>query len=316
MLYAEALRPKNLEQLLALKPSLLAQIKELLKDPGLLPHLILEGLPGTGKTTSARIIAQEILGRRTQFNYLELNASSQRGVEVIRSKITDFVKVKAFMKLGAQKTPYKIIFLDEADQLTKDAQTALRNTMETFASNARFIFSCNHLEKMISPIQSRCYVLKFEAIIPKRLKEALRYILSVRNIVVDEEKLELAVNNAKGDMRKACNFLTASSESLKNLKEEKEWVEETLKKFKDLKDSIEILNYLRPTFRSDHEKIIKGYLKILPSAYRDHENWSIEKVLNALIRLAEVDSAINRGANPDIQIAGYVSYVISLANSC
>ena len=131
-----------------------------------IPHLLFAGPAGTGKSTMALIIVKELYGTKWTENYLELNASDERGINVVREKVKTFARTKA---LG--NVPFKVIFLDEADALTPEAQQALRRTMENYSATCRFILSCNYSSKIIDPIQSRCAIFRFKLLEKKDIEK-------------------------------------------------------------------------------------------------------------------------------------------------
>lgn len=167
-----------------------------------LPHLIFAGPAGTGKTTTAICIAMELFGEDWKENFLELNASNERGIDVIRENVKDFARIMPSNPLG-----YKIIFLDEADQLTPEAQAALRRTMEIYSSTTRFIFSCNYSSQIILPIQSRTVVMRFKPIKAEEMMGRIRKIAEAEGFEIDGAALEAVVEISEGDMRKALNIL-------------------------------------------------------------------------------------------------------------
>jgi replication factor C small subunit len=168
-----------------------------------LPHLIFAGPAGTGKTTSALALAREIFGEEFwRQNFYELNASDERGIGVIRGKIKDFARTAP---IG--NTPFKIIFLDEADSLTPDAQAALRRTIERYTSICRFILSANYSSKIIEPIQSRCTVFRFKPIRGEDIKKYMRKIAVKERIEITPDGLESIIFISRGDLRKAINIL-------------------------------------------------------------------------------------------------------------
>jgi replication factor C small subunit len=172
-----------------------------------LPHLLFSGPPGVGKTASAVSIAREIFGEDLwRENFTELNASDERGIDVVRTKIKNFAKTAPIGGAG-----FKIIFLDEADALTSDAQSALRRTMERFSSNCRFILSCNYSSKIIEPIQSRCAVYRFRRLSNEAIRKRLEYIVKDHDLAINEDGYEALIYVAQGDMRKAVNSLQAAA---------------------------------------------------------------------------------------------------------
>ena len=154
-IWTEKYRPSKFEEVFG-QDEIIKRVKNLTNSLNL-PHLLFAGPAGTGKSTLAIIVAKELFKEYWRENYLELNASDARGIDVIRQEVKNFARTKS---LGS--VPFKIIFLDEADALTKEAQQALRRTIENFTSTCRFILSCNFSSKIIDPIQSRCVVFRFK----------------------------------------------------------------------------------------------------------------------------------------------------------
>jgi len=173
-----------------------------------LPHLMFAGPAGTGKTTAAKAIAREVYGDNWQEYFLELNASDQRGIDVVREQIKDFASTDWSGRKGYKPS---IIFLDEADALTSDAQSALRRTMEQFSNNKRFILSCNYSSQIIDPIQSRCAVFRFTELSADAIEAQVREIAANEDIDVTDDGVDALVYAADGDMRKAINALQAAA---------------------------------------------------------------------------------------------------------
>ncbi|WP_284010924.1 replication factor C small subunit [Haloarcula pelagica] len=172
-----------------------------------LSHMLFSGPAGTGKTTCATAIARELYGEDWREHFLELNASDERGIDVVRDRIKNFARTS----FGGHE--YRIIFLDEADALTSDAQSALRRTMEQFSNNVRFILSCNYSSQIIDPIQSRCAVFRFSPLSDEAVAAEIRHIAGEEGIELTDDGLDALVYAAAGDMRKAINGLQAASVS-------------------------------------------------------------------------------------------------------
>ena len=170
-----------------------------------LPHLLFSGPAGVGKTTAATAIARELYGEDWRGNFLELNASDERGIDVVRDRIKNFAR----SSFGG--ADYRIIFLDEADSLTSDAQSALRRTMEQFSDNTRFILSCNYSSKIIDPIQSRCAVFRFSPLSDEAVGEQIDRIAEAEGIELTEDGREALIYAAGGDMRRGINSLQAAA---------------------------------------------------------------------------------------------------------
>ncbi len=175
-------------------------------DENDLPHLLFSGPAGIGKTTAAQAIAREIYGDDWRQNFLELNASDQRGIDVVRDRIKSFAR-ESF----SPDHSHTIIFLDEADSLTDAAQAALRRTMEQFSDNTRFVLSCNYSSKIIDPIQSRCAVFRFSPLSDAAIREQIGQIAAREGIEVTDDGMAALVYAADGDMRRAINSLQAAA---------------------------------------------------------------------------------------------------------
>ncbi|WP_254545555.1 replication factor C small subunit [Halomarina pelagica] len=201
--WIEKYRPQSLDEVFGQEEIVSRLQSYIAKDD--LPHLLFSGPAGVGKTTSATAIAKEIYGDDWRENFLELNASDERGIDVVRDRIKNFAR----SSFGGHD--YRVIFLDEADALTSDAQSALRRTMEQFSNNTRFILSCNYSSRIIDPIQSRCAVFRFAPLADEAIAGQLRVIAENEGIEVTEDGLDALVYAAAGDMRKAINGLQAAS---------------------------------------------------------------------------------------------------------
>lgn len=171
-----------------------------------MPHMLFAGPAGCGKTTCAIALARELYGIQWRDSLIELNASDERGIDIVRGKIKDFARAASIG--GAD---FKIIFLDEADSLTSDAQAALRRTMERYTQTCRFILSCNYSSKIIEPIQSRCAVFRFKPLAEADVKVYLKHIAHAEKVDVTEDGLDAICELAAGDLRKATNILQVAA---------------------------------------------------------------------------------------------------------
>lgn len=214
-IWIEKYRPKRLDEMVGQK-EIVVRLQSYVKT-GNLPHLLFTGSAGIGKTTAAVALAREFFGDSWQMNFREMNASDERGgIDVVRNQIKEFARTSPLA--GAT---FKILFLDEADALTTDAQAALRRTMETYARTCRFILSCNYSSKIIDPIQSRCAIYRFRPLDREAVIEETRRIAAAEGLTVTQGALDAIVYVASGgDMRKAINALQGAAIVRKDIDEE------------------------------------------------------------------------------------------------
>ncbi len=203
-IWTEKYRPKTLDEVVG-QQNAVKRLKSYVKA-GNMPHLLFSGPAGVGKTTSAIALARDMFGDKWRNNFYELNASDERGIDVVRVNIKEYARTAPFG--GA---PFKIIFLDEADALTSDAQAALRRTMEKYSSTCRFILSCNYSSKIIDPIQSRCAIFRFTRPSEEDITAYLKRIIEGEKIDIDDDALRQIVLVSEGDVRKAVNTLQVAA---------------------------------------------------------------------------------------------------------
>ena len=210
-IWTEKYRPRTLDEIVG-QEEVVKRLKAYVEVKNM-PHLLFVGPAGTGKTTSAIALAREMYGEDLwRQNFQELNASDERGIQIVRTKIKDFARTAPF---GDAK--FKILFLDEADALTADAQAALRRTMERYSGTCRFILSCNYSSKIIDPIRSRCAVFRFTKLRPEDVKKLVMRIAEKEGLTVSEEAMETLLYISEGDMRKAINTLQVAASFTKEI---------------------------------------------------------------------------------------------------
>ena len=203
-IWTEKYRPRTLDDVVGQK-HVTERLKSYVASRNM-PHLLLTGPAGTGKTTCSLALARGMFGDEWKGNFIELNASDERGIDVVRGKIKEFARTSP---LGGAE--FKIIFMDEADALTSDAQAALRRTMEKYSGICRFILSCNYSSKIIDPIQSRCAVFRFKPLTTEDIREFLQMIVTKENVDITDEAMAGLVHVARGDMRRAVNSLQVAA---------------------------------------------------------------------------------------------------------
>ena len=202
--WVEKYRPRKLADVIGQR-AIVERLSAYVKTRSM-PHMLFAGPAGSGKTTCAIALARELYGEQWRDCLIELNASDERGIDIVRGKIKDFARAASFG--GAD---FKVIFLDEADSLTSDAQAALRRTMERYTQTCRFILSCNYSSKIIEPIQSRCAVFRFKLLGEGDVKEYLSRIARAEKIDVTQDGYDAVCELAAGDLRKATNILQVAA---------------------------------------------------------------------------------------------------------
>ncbi|KAI5309848.1 replication factor C subunit 4 [Ascosphaera atra] len=173
---------------------------------GNMPHIIISGTPGIGKTTSILCLARQMLGESYKEAVLELNASDERGIDVVRNRIKTFAQKKVTLREGR----HKIVILDEADSMTSGAQQALRRTMEIYSSTTRFAFACNQSNKIIEPLQSRCAILRYSRLTDAQIVKRLMQVCEAEKVQHSDDGIAALVFSAEGDMRQALNNLQST----------------------------------------------------------------------------------------------------------
>jgi replication factor C small subunit len=212
-IWTEKYRPRKFSEVRGQK-DIVGRVKGFV-EKGNMPHLLFSGPAGVGKTTLSLVIARELYGDEWRNNFLELNASDERGIDVVRVKVKDFARTK-----GLGDFPFKIIYLDECDALTREAQQALRRTMENYTNTTRFILSCNYSSKIIDPIQSRCAIFRFKPLDQKDLKQIIEKIAENEKVKVTADGEAALIEASGGDVRRLENLMQACASQKEKIDEE------------------------------------------------------------------------------------------------
>jgi replication factor C small subunit len=270
------------------------------------PNLMFSGPAGTGKTSSAIALAKELFEGNFEQNFLELNASDERGIDVVRKTIKDFARTLAF------DSHFKIIFLDECDALTSDAQQALRRTMEKYTKTCRFILSCNYSSKIIEPLQSRCVIYRFKPLNGEDIEKQMEHIAEKEKLKLEEDAKKAINYVAQGDLRKAINIIQACAGIEEKINEETvysvssrarpEQVQEMILlalegKFLDARKKLDELMY---EYGMSGEDIVKQVYRETMALEEDKLNERAK--VDLVDTIGEYDFRIVEGANERIQI--------------
>ena len=279
-------------------------------DKKSLPHLLFAGPAGTGKTSAALCIARELFGVGWRQNLLELNASDERGIDTIRTKVKDYARTRPIGDV-----PYKLILLDESDALTHDAQHALRRTMEMYTHTARFILDCNYSSRIIEPIQSRCAVFRFRRLAEQDIAAALKRIARAEKLALTDEAVEAIIYVSEGDMRRAINVLQAAATLKKRIDEKAIYEISAVAKPEEVRGMLEMA--LAGKFDDARAKLLDLLIgqglageDVLQQVHREIFNLKLpEPVKVKLIdKVGEADFRLTEGANERIQLEAVLAH--------
>lgn len=310
-MWVEKYRPLKISDLVNQK-EIVGSITSLIKNVSEMPHLLFSGSAGVGKTTLALCLARQILGDRWREYTLELNASDERGINMVRER------VKKFSRFAGLDTniPFKLIILDEADEMTSDAQTALRRIVEDTSKYCRFVLIANNVSRIIEPLQSRCAVFKFTRISEKEVIAHLKEIAKKEKIKVEEAGLKSIFDYTEGDLRHAINLLQAAA-SLGNITEDNVKSSAGLTKTKDVDEVLKLaLGGKIIDARNKMIELIKVY-GMSESDFLRYLNEAIYKSKHDnLVEISEIiakyDYRILSGANPEIQLSALLAELSKL----
>jgi replication factor C small subunit len=317
-LWVEKYRPKTLDDVVG-QDDIIRALKGFVEKRSM-PHLLFAGPAGTGKTTTALALANDLYKSEelVAANYLELNASDERGIDTIRTKIKDFAKTAPFGEV-----PFKIIHLDEADNLTADAQQALRRIMEMYSATTRFIFACNYSSKIIEPIQSRCAVFRFGPIPEEVIKNRLIMIAEREGLKYTEDGISAIIYVAEGDLRKAINLLQTASAmastvdskvvyrvaGLAHPEEVRAMINSALKgKFLSAREA---LRNLMINYGMSAQDVIRQLNREIMAS----KSLSDKEKAMLMIFLSEVDFRVTEGAHGDVQLAAMLAKLVEVGES-
>ncbi len=279
-----------------------------------IPHLLFAGPAGTGKSTLALIIVKELFGKFWRENYLELNASDERGINVVREKVKNFARTKSIGNV-----PFKIIFLDEADALTPEAQQALRRTMENYSATCRFVLSCNYSSKIIDPIQSRCAIFRFKLLEKKDIEKIIRKIAEGEKLTISPDALELIYEGSEGDCRRCINILQSTASISPSINYD---LVSTIISSAKPKDIRVVLDYaISGDFQKSREKLLDIMLResisgqdVIKAIQKEIWNLPVEPEVKVKLteKTGEAEFRIVEGSDPFIQLQSLLaSFVLA-----
>lgn len=276
-----------------------------------MPHLLFAGPAGVGKTTLSLVVAKTLFSDAWSQNFLELNASNERGIDVVRVKVKDFARTRTIGDV-----PFKIIYLDECDALTKDAQHALRRTMESYTGTCRFILSCNYSSKIIDPIQSRCTIFRFKPLPKENVFEIIEKISSSEDLKVDQKAKEALYLISEGDCRRVENLMQACSALDKKITEEIVFSLAAVAKPGQLKEVLELA--LKNKFVESRKRLLDIMLEyglsgldVIKQIQSEIWNLSIDprKKMMLIDKCAEIEFRLVEGSDEFIQLEALLAQI-------
>ena len=308
-LWTEKYRPGNFESIVG-QDDVVMRAKAFVEQ-GNMPHLLLAGPPGVGKTTLSLVIARQLYKDDWKRNTLELNASSDRGIDVVRNNVKNFAMTKSMGDF-----PFKICILDEADSLTKEAQQAMRRTMETYAATCRFVLLANYSSKIIEPIQSRCAVFRFKPLSKERLVQIIDKISSSEGIEIDDKGKLAILEVSEGDCRKLENIMQSCAVISKRITEDSVYSIASAAKPKEIKDAVELA--LNNNFVQARNKLLDTMLNHGLSGldmvkYIQREILELEisgrKKMRLIEKCGEIEFRMTEGSDSFIQLEALLSQI-------
>nr|CAB3265539.1 replication factor C subunit 5 [Phallusia mammillata] len=306
--WVEKYRPKSLDDLIS-HEDILKTIRRFMAEDRL-PHLLFYGPPGTGKTSTILACAKQLYSVK-EFNsmVLELNASDDRGIGIVRNQILSFASTRTIFNKG-----FKLIILDEADAMTKDAQNALRRVMEKFTENTRFCLICNYLTKIIPAIQSRCTRFRFGPLSTDQMKPRLEHVIEQESLKITEDGMTAVVTLACGDMRKALNILQSTSMAHDEVNENTVYTCTGHPKKSDIENILEWM--LNKDFTSAYRKVIalkteNGMalqdILLQVHIYVHRIDFPLDVRILLLDKLANIEERLAAGTNEKIQTSSLIA---------
>jgi replication factor C small subunit len=312
LMWVEKYRPTKLDELVN-QETIKHRLRLMLTRKGELPHLLFAGPPGSGKTTTAMVLAHQILGEHWRDYTLSLNASDERGIDVVRERVKTFARFTD----RREGIPYRIVILDESDEMTSDGQTALRRIMEENSQQTRFILVCNYSSGIIEPLQSRCVIFRFQRLDEASVTEHLKAIAKKEKVRFASEAVLAAIyEGTQGDLRQAINLLQAASMSGEVTVESVRSVTGSTVKAR-VAEVIKIA--LDGDFSSARTKMIE-LTRVYGIPERDFLRFAneslgtmqVEDMAKAVSILAEFDFRLVEGSQPELQLTAMLAQLSSM----
>ncbi|HYB06680.1 MAG TPA: replication factor C small subunit [Nitrososphaerales archaeon] len=312
LMWVEKYRPSELDDLVDQK-AIRQRLGLLLQKKEQLPHLLFAGPPGSGKTTTAMIIAKQLLGEHWRDYTLSLNASDERGIDVVRERIKTFARFSD----RREGIPYRLVILDESDEMTADGQTALRRIMEENSEHTRFILVCNYSSGIIEPLQSRCAIFRFQRLDGASVAEYLKFIARKEKLKPTSDAVYGAIFEAtQGDLRQAINLMQAASASGEITLESVRSVSGASVKARVAEIMVTAINGDFEAARTKMVELTRVYgipeRDFLKFANEALGAMKVPDMAKAISILAEFDFRLVQGSQPELQLTAMLAQLSSL----
>ncbi|HLC70794.1 MAG TPA: replication factor C small subunit [Candidatus Nanoarchaeia archaeon] len=308
-IWTEKYRPGTFDEIRGQK-EIVEKIRAFVETKNM-PHLLFSGPAGVGKTTLSLVIAKQLFGEDWRQNTLELNASDERGIDVVRVKVKDFARTKAMGNV-----PFKIIYLDESDALTREAQQALRRTMENYTQTCRFILSCNYSSKIIDPIQSRCAIFRFKPLSEAEIYQVIEKVARQEELVLSTETKKALFEVCDGDCRRLENVMQSCAVLNKQITPELVYSMASVAKPKEVNEVLTIA--VKGNFVEARKKLLSLMLEyglagldIIKQIQKEIWNLNIDdrKKVEMMDKCGEVEFRMVEGSDEYVQLESFLAYV-------
>ncbi|KAJ1968979.1 Subunit of heteropentameric Replication factor C (RF-C) [Dispira parvispora] len=314
--WVEKYRPETLQDLVC-QDQITSTINKFI-DENRLPHVLFYGPPGTGKTSTILACAKKLYGKHYKTMTLELNASDDRGIGVVREQIVNFASTREIFNLG-----FKLVILDEADAMTQAAQAALRRVIEKYTKNVRFCIICNYASKIIPAIQSRCTRFRFAPLADEHVRKRLQYVADMEHVQLTPAGADAILHLSKGDMRRVLNILQACHSAFPTVDDAAVYICTGSPYPEDIRNIFESM--LSDEFTTTYTlltqlKLEKGLAlhDVISELYTcvDEYNFPAPVGIYLLDKMAQVEYNLNTGATEKLQVSaliGHFKYAMELA---
>lgn len=309
-IWTEKYRPSTFDDMKGQK-EIVEKIRAFVETKNM-PHLLFSGPAGVGKTTLSLVIAKQLFGEDWRQNTLELNASDERGIDVVRVKVKDFARTKA---IGS--VPFKICILDESDALTREAQQALRRTMENYTNTCRFILLANYSSKILDPIQSRCAIFRFKPLVEAEIYQVIEKVAGEEGLTLSTETKKALFDVCDGDCRRLENIMQSCAVLNKQISPELVYSMASVAKPKEVNEVLSIA--VKGNFLEARKKLLSLMLEyglagldIIKQIQKEIWNLQIDdrKKVELIDKCGEVEFRMVEGSDEYVQLESFLAQVV------